>query len=112
MSSYSAGRVDSASEGWQTGRPVLRPGQIFSLFLSGGLVVMNLPAMEETQEIQVQSLGWEDPLEEEMATFSSILSGKFHGQRSLAGYSLQGCRESGTTEKVSTHTHTPCWTAL
>ena len=73
MSSYSAGRVDSASEGWQTGRPVLRPGQIFSLFLLGGLVVMNLPAMEETQEIQVQSLGWADPLEEEMATFSSIL---------------------------------------
>ena len=74
MSSYSAGRVDSASEGWQTGRPVLRPGQVFSLFLLGGQVVMNLPAMEETQEMQVQSLGWEDPLEEEMATFSSILA--------------------------------------
>ena len=25
--------------------------------------------MQETQEIQVQSLGWEDPLEEEMATY-------------------------------------------
>ena len=70
MSSYSAGRVDSASEGWQTGKPVLRPGQIFSLFVLGGLVVMNLPAMQETQ---VQSLGWEDPLEEEMVTFSSTL---------------------------------------
>ena len=31
----------------------------------------NLPAM---QEIWVQSLGWEDPLEEGMATYSSILS--------------------------------------
>ena len=29
--------------------------------------------MQETQEIQVPSLGWEDPLEEEMATHSSIL---------------------------------------
>ena len=29
----------------------------------------NLPAREETQ---VQSLGWEDPLEKEMATHSSI----------------------------------------
>jgi len=29
--------------------------------------------MRETQEMKVQSLGWEDPLEEEMATNSSIL---------------------------------------
>ena len=36
------------------------------------------------QEAQVQSLGEEDPLEKEMATCSSILAGKFHGQRSLA----------------------------
>ena len=34
-------------------------------------VVKNLPAMQESQ---VQSLGWEDPLEEEMATHSSILA--------------------------------------
>ena len=33
--------------------------------------VKNLPAMQETQ---VQSLGWEDPLEKEMVTHSSILS--------------------------------------
>ena len=30
--------------------------------------------MQELQETQVQSLGWEDPLEEEMATHSSILA--------------------------------------
>ena len=30
--------------------------------------------MQETQETQVQSLGWEDPLEKEMATDSSILA--------------------------------------
>ena len=34
------------------------------------LTVKNLPAMQETQDA---SLGWEDPLEEEMATHSSIL---------------------------------------
>ena len=39
-------------------------------FLSGS-VVKNPPAMQETQ---VQSLGWEDPLEKEMATHSSIFS--------------------------------------
>ena len=30
--------------------------------------------MQETQEMQVQSLGWEDLLEEEMATHSSVLA--------------------------------------
>ena len=36
--------------------------------------VKNLPAMQEKQEMQVQSLGQEDPLEEEMATHSSIIA--------------------------------------
>ena len=36
--------------------------------------VKNLPAMQEIQEMQVQSLGQEDPLKEEMATHSSILA--------------------------------------
>ena len=36
--------------------------------------VQNPPAMQEMQEIQVQSLGQEDPLEEDMATHSTILS--------------------------------------
>ena len=41
-------------------------------------MVKNLPSM---QEIQVLSLGWEDPLEEEMATYSSILAWKkSHGE--------------------------------
>ena len=39
----------------------------------GGSVVKNLPAR---QEMQVQSLGWEDALEEEIATHSSILAWK------------------------------------
>ena len=35
--------------------------------------IKNLPAMQEIQQMQVWSLGWENPLEEEMATHSSIL---------------------------------------
>ena len=36
-----------------------------------------------------------------------FLPGKFHGKRSLAGYSLQGCKELDTTEQLSTpSTHT------
>ena len=42
--------------------------------LPSGAVVKNLSAMQETQETQVQSLGQEDPLEEEMATYSRILA--------------------------------------
>ena len=36
--------------------------------------VKNLPTMQEAQETLVQSLSWEDPLEEEMATHSSFLA--------------------------------------
>ena len=36
--------------------------------------VNNLPAMQETEETWVQSLGQEDPLEEEMATHSRTLA--------------------------------------
>jgi len=36
--------------------------------------VKNPPAMQKTQETWVQFLGWEDPLEEGMATHSSILA--------------------------------------
>ena len=47
-------------------------------------MVKRLPTMPETQ---VQSLGWEGPLEKEMATHSSGLPQKFHGQGSLVSYS-------------------------
>ena len=46
-------------------------------------MVKNLSIMQETQETQVQSLGGEDPLGEEMATCSSMLAWKIHGQRSF-----------------------------
>ena len=42
----------------------------------GSSVVKNLPANAETQKMWVQSLGQEDPLEEEIATHSSILAWK------------------------------------
>ena len=48
--------------------------------------------MQEMQEPRVRSLGQEDPLEQEMATHSSVLAGRFHGQRSLEGYRPWGRR--------------------
>ena len=55
-----------------------------TLFFLVTQIVKNLPAIRETW---VRSLGWEDPLEKGMATHSSILAWKPHGQRSLVGYS-------------------------
>ena len=55
------------------------------------------------QETQGESLGWEDPLEKGMATHLVFLPGELHGQRSLAGYSPRGHKESDTTERL-THT--------
>ena len=46
----------------------------------------------------VQSLGQEDPLKEEVATHSSIIAWRIHGQRSLAGYKQWGHKESDMTE--------------
>ena len=51
--------------------------QIYLLYIwgfPGGSVGKNPPTMQEPQETWVQSPGWEDPLEEGMATHSSILA--------------------------------------
>ena len=47
-----------------------------------------------------QSLGWEFPVEEEMATHSSILVWNIPRQRSLAGYYPWGCKELDLTEHI------------
>ena len=72
-------------------------------------MVKNLPSNAgrsgfRTQEIWVHSPGGEYPFEEEMATHSSILAGKSHGQRSLMGYSLWDHKESDMMEQLSMHT--------
>ena len=59
-------------------------------------MVKNLPAMQETP---VQSLGKEYLLEKEMATHSSILVGKSHGERNLVSYSSWGHKGSDMTEQ-------------
>ena len=60
------------------------------LGLSGGLVAKNPPAMEEAQEMRVQSLSGEDPLEEEMATHSSILAAITLWTEELGGLQSMG----------------------
>ena len=59
------------------------------------------------QETWVRSLGWEDPLEESMATHSSILAWRIPMDRGAWWATVYGVAESDTTEQLShTHTHT------
>ena len=60
-------QVSCLAGGFFTTKPLRKP-KIASLMAQR---INHLPAMQETQ---VQSLGWEDPLEKEMATHSSILA--------------------------------------
>ena len=57
------------------------------------------------RETWVQSLGWEDPLEKEMTTHSSILAWRIPWMRSQLGYIPPGCKESDTTELLHFHFH-------
>ena len=62
--------------------------------------VKNLPAMQKTQEMQVRSLGQEDPLEEETATHSSILAWEIPWTEEPGGLQSTGLKKSRT--KLST----------
>ena len=53
------------------------------------------------KETWVWSLGQEDPLENEIQPTSVFLPGKYHGQRSLAGYSLWGHKELDMTKQLN-----------
>ena len=54
--------------------------------------------MQETQEMLVQTLGWEDPLEEGLATHSSILAWRIPGAEGPGRLCPQGGTESDMTE--------------
>ena len=58
--------------------------------------------MQETQETQVQSLGWEDPPQKEMVTHSSFLAWKIPRTEEPGGATVHGIAKSWT----NTHTHT------
>ena len=81
--------------------PTVKPdpfslGRIYTQASLMAQMVKNLPAKQETR---IRSLLLEDPLEESMANIPVFLPGESHGQRSLAGYSPWGCKESDMTEQ-------------
>ena len=57
--------------------------------------------MQEPWKMWVRSLGQEDPLDDEMATHSSIPAWKSHGEKSLVSYSPKSRKESDMTEHAS-----------
>ena len=73
--------IDIPSQTLESSLCFIQPGILYE-----AQMVKNPPTV---QEIRVQFLGWEDPLEKGMATHRGIvyLLGESHGQRSLAGYS-------------------------
>ena len=82
------------------------------------LVAQTVENLPEMQEIRVQPLGWEDPLEKRIATHSIILSRRIPGTKETSrllwegenpgcsggaavGYSPWGCKEWDTTERLT-----------
>ena len=63
--------------------------------------------MQETKETQVQSLGREDPLEEEMATRSSILAWGIPWTEKPGRLQVHGIRVHGHDRGLSTHEAAP-----
>ena len=65
-------------------------------------MVKNLPVMQEMKETLVQAVDWEDSLDEEMATHSSILAWKIPWTEEPVGLSSLGLQ---SWTRLSMHTH-------
>ena len=65
------------------------------LAFTGGSVVKNLPAMQDWQETWLQPLGWEDPLEKEMATSASVLAWRIPWTEEPGGLQSLGSQRVG-----------------
>ena len=57
--------------------------------------ILNLSSVQQTQEMQVRSLSWEDPLKKEMATHSSIIAWKTPWIEKLGGLQFKGSERLG-----------------
>ena len=72
----------------------LKPNNLLIKDIPLAQLVKNLPAMQENQ---VRLLGWEDPLEKEMAIHSRILAWKIPWTEELGGLQSMKLQESDTT---------------
>ena len=100
--------VDSLSQGHFQKHPQYASPQFSSLSyllpasvnIGASLVAQMVKRLPTTWETRVWSLGGEDPLEKETQPTPILLPRKFHGWRSLVGYSPWGRKESDTTERL------------
>ena len=67
-----------------------------------GSVIKNPPAMQETGRHEFSSWVGKIPWKRKMQPTPGFLLGESHGQRSLAGYSSKGYKESDTAETLTT----------
>ena len=81
----------------------LSPADLQKFCLASSLVAQTVKSLPAVWGTGVQSLGWEETLEKEMATYSSIVAWKIPGTEEPAGYSPCSLKESGMTEQL-THT--------
>ena len=70
------------------------------MFPGASYSVKNLLAMQETQ---VQSLGWEDPLEKEMVTHSSFVAWRIPWTEEPGGLQSMGSQELDMTQRLNQH---------
>ena len=74
------------------------------IHIGASLVAQSVKDLPAVQETWVRSVGWEDPLEKEMATQFSTLAWRIPWTEEPGGHSPWGCKELDTTERL-THTH-------
>ena len=75
-------------------------GDYLYIVYGSSLVAQMITSPLAMQETQVQSLGQEDPQRKEWLSTPAFWPGEFHEQRSLAGYTLWGHKESDSTERL------------
>ena len=78
---------------------------MIGLGFPGGSAVKNLPAVQETREMWVRSLGLEDLPEEEMATHSSFPAGKIPWAKEPGELQSIGSKRVQQAERLNTHIH-------
>ena len=78
----------------------IKPENDIKILLIISLVAQMVKCLPVLQETWVLSLGWKDPLEKEMATYSRTLAWKIPWMEELVGYSPWGHKELDTTEQL------------
>ena len=73
--------------------------------LGASLVAQRIKGLPAMQETRVRSLGWEDPLEKEMATHSSTLAWRIPWTEEPGGLQSMGWQELDMTERLHFHFH-------